>query len=307
MVNSSEEESDEEEEDVSDADNELAALSTGGQTALEEANKRRMAKALQDKMRRPVKKVRQQRSVKDRRARVIPPMDRLHNTILAWDIFHGGNDPPNGPAASEVATKYSEPRTYQDTFFPLLASEAWRSFVTAKDELTSQPFGMKIASRASVDSYLEATFTMPVVQSRERGVSEGDILLVSESEQPLIDQTARHCLARVHRITYKKELIEITYRVASRNNPMTQVLTPNVSVFGVKITNMTTIEREFAALESLPYYDLMDEILNAEPSPILQYGDEKINNCMNNYALNRGQATAVLGAHDNDGFTLIQG
>ncbi|KAI8722332.1 hypothetical protein NCS52_00376700 [Fusarium sp. LHS14.1] len=304
MVNSSDEES--EEEDESDADNELAALSTGGQKTLDETEKRRL-QALRDKLRKPVKKVRQQRSVKEMRARLIPPMDRLHNTILAWDIFHAGNDPPNGPKASEVATKYSNPRSYQDTFFPLLASEAWRSFVTSKDELTAQPFGMKIASRASVDSYLEATFTMPVVQNKDRGVSEGDILLVSEAENPLTDKTARHCLARVHRITYKKEMIEVTYRVASRNNPMTQVLTPNVSVYGVKITNMTTIEREYAALESLQYYDLMDEILNAEPSPILRYGEEKVSSCMDNFSLNRGQAMAVLGAHDNDGFTLIQG
>ncbi|UKZ61054.1 uncharacterized protein TrAtP1_002327 [Trichoderma atroviride] len=69
----------------------------------------------------------------------------------------------------------------EETFFPLLASEAWRSFVTSKDEVTAQPFGMKIASRASVDSYLEVTFTMPILQSRERGVFEGDILLVSEA------------------------------------------------------------------------------------------------------------------------------
>ncbi|KAM5346868.1 hypothetical protein ACJ41O_009873 [Fusarium nematophilum] len=305
MVNSSDEES-EEEDDESDADNELAALSTGGQKTLDEAERRRQ-QALRDKLRKPVKKIRQQRSVKEMRARLIPPMDRLHNTILAWDIFHAGNDPPGGPAASEVATKYPNPKSYQETFFPLLASEAWRSFVTAKDEITSQSFGMKIASRASVDSYLEVTFTMPVVQNRERGVSEGDILLVSESEKPLTEHGARHCLARVHRITYKKESIEITYRVASRFNPMTQVLTPGVNVYGVKITNMTTIEREYAALESLQYYDLMDEILKAEPSPIIRYGDEKITNCMENYALNHGQAMAVLGAHDNDGFTLIQG
>ncbi|KAF4975965.1 hypothetical protein FZEAL_7317 [Fusarium zealandicum] len=305
MVNSSDEES-EDDDDESDADNELAALSTGGRKNLDEAEKRRL-QALRDQLRKPVKKTRQQRTVKEMRARLIPPMDRLHNTILAWDIFHAGNDPPNGPAASEVATKYSNPSLYQDTFFPLLASEAWRSFVTAKDEITSQPFGMKIASRASVDSYLEATFTMPVVQNRDRGVSEGDILLVSEAANPLTDHSARHCLARVHRTTYKKELIEITYRVASRNNSMTQVLTPNANVYGVKITNMTTIEREYAALESLQYYDLMDEILKAEPSPIIRYGDEKVSICMDNYALNRGQAMAVLGAHDNDGFTLIQG
>jgi senataxin len=234
-------------------------------------------------------------------------MDRLHNTILAWDIFHQGDNPPNGPAASAVATRYLDPRSYQETFFPLLASEAWRSFVTAKDEITAQSFGMKIASRASVDSYLEVAFTMPIVQNRDRGVSEGDILLVSESEKPLAEPTARHCLARVHRITYKKDLIEITYRVASRNNPLTPVLTPGNNVYGVKITNMITIEREYAALESLQYYDLMDEVLKAEPSPIIRYGDERVSNWMDNWALNRGQALAVLGAQENDGFTLIQG
>ncbi|KAM6480170.1 SEN1 N terminal-domain-containing protein [Trichoderma sp. SZMC 28011] len=305
MVNSSDEES-EADSDDSDADNQLAALSTGGAKSLTDAEKRRR-QALQDKLRQPVKKTRQQRSVKEMRARLIPPMDRLHNTILAWDIFHGGNDPPNGPKASEVATKYIDPRSYQETFFPLLASEAWRSFVTSKDEITAQSFGMKIASRASVDSYLEVTFTMPVAPQRDRGVFEGDILLVSEAENPLVDETAKHCLARVHRITYKKDTVEVTYRVASRSNPLSPLLTPGATVYGVKITNMATIEREYAALESLQYYDLMDEILKAEPSPILRYGEERVSNYMGNWALNRGQALAVLGAQENDGFTLIQG
>lgn len=305
-VNSSNEESDEDEED-SDHDNELAALSTGGLKTLDE-NERRRRQALRDQIQKgPLKKIRQQRSVKEMRVRLIPPMDRLHNTTLAWDLFHEGNDPPNGPKASSVATKYTDPKSYQETFFPFLASEAWRSFVTSKDEITTQAFGMKIASRASVDSYLEVTFTMPIVQNKDRGVSEGDILLVSEAENPLTDRSARHCLARVHRTTYKKDLLEITYRVASRSNPLSSAFTPGASVHGIKITNMTTIEREYAALESFQYYDLMDEILKAEPSPIIRYGDEKVSNCMQNYSLNRGQAMAVLGAHDNDGFTLIQG
>ena len=304
MVNSSDEEPDGESDD-SDADDQLAALSTGGQKPTDE--QLMMLKHMRDGVRRPVKKARQQRSVKEMRARLIPPMERLHNTILAWDIFHDGSDPPNGPAATEVATKYPDPRAYQQTFFPLLASEAWRSFVTAKDELTSQSFGMKIASRASVDSFLEATFTMPILLNRERGVFEGDILLVSQDEKPLASPSAKHCLARVHRITYKKDLVEITYRVSSRNNSLALALTPGASVHGIKITNMTTIEREYAALESLQYYDLMDEILKAEPSPILRYGDERISNAMRNWSLNRGQALAVLGAQENDGFTLIQG
>ena len=304
MVNSSDEES--EASDDSDADNQLAVLSTGGQKTLDAAERQRR-QALRDMTRRPVKKVRQQRSVKEMRARLIPPMDKLHNTILAWDIFHEGNDPPNGPAACEVATKYSDPSSYRETFFPLLASEAWRAFVTAKDEVTAQPFGIKIASRASVDSYLEITFTVEITTHRERGVGEGDILLISEDESPLNSRDARHCLARVHKVNYKKDRVEIIYRVASRNNPLAACLNPNMSVHAVKITNMTTIEREYAALESLQYYDLMHEILRAEPSPILQYGEERVSGHMNNWTLNRGQALAVLGAQENDGFTLIQG
>ena len=304
MVNSSDEES--EVESDSDSDNQLAALSTGGKKTLDEAEKRNR-QALRDKMRRPVKKIKQQRSVKEMRARLIPPMEKLHNTILAWDIFHNGNEPPSGPSGSRVATAYSNPNSYQETFFPLLASEAWRSFVTAKDEATSRPFGMKIASRASVDSFLEVTFTMQILQNKERGVSEGDILLVSEAESPLLDANAKHCLARVHRTVYKKDLVEVTYRVASRNNQLSPILNPGMTVYGLKITNMTTIEREYAALESLQYYDLMDEILKAEPSPILRYGDEKVDKWQKNWELNRGQALAVLGAQENDGFTLIQG
>lgn len=304
MVNSSDEESDD--SDDADDGNQLAQLSTGGQKTLDEAEKRRL-QALRDMTRRPVKKVRQQRSVKEMRARLIPPMDRLHNAILAWDIFHEGNDPPNGPKACKVDTRYSDPASYRETFFPLLASEAWRGFVTAKDEVTAQSFSIKVASRASVDSFLEITFTMEVAQNRERGIGEGDILLVSESERPLTSADAAHCLARVHRVTYKKDRLDIIFRVASRVNPLAAALMPNSMMYGIKITNMTTIEREYAALESLQYYDLMDEILKAEPSPILKYGDEKIANYQSNWALNRGQALSVLGAQENDGFTLIQG
>ena len=305
MVNSSDEESDADADSDSDGDG-LALLSTGTKKVSDPAEKAR-AKALRDKTLRPVKKTKLQRSAKDLRSRVAPPMDKLHAAILAWNIFHHGNDPPSGPSAHSVDTTYSSSTAYQQTFFPLLLSEAWRSFVTAKDEITSQPFGIKVASRATVDSFLEATFTMPVVQGKDRGVSEGDILLVSEAENPLLDSHVKNCLARVHRIVYKKDLIEVTYRVASRNNPLSSTLNPGVSVYGVKITNMTTIEREYAALESLQFYDLCQEIMSAEPSPILKYGEEKTDKWSKNWQLNRAQALAVMGAQDNDGFTLIQG
>lgn len=255
----------------------------------------------------PLKKEKLKRSAKDMRARLIPPMDVLHQAILEWDIFHEGNDPPNGAACVEVSSTYPAHYHYKSTFFGLLLSEAWRSFVTAKDEAVTKPFGIRIVNRMSVDKFLEVTTLMPAKENKDRFMSEGDIIIISKSEDPLNRKDVPHCLARIAKTRFKGDNLEVAYRLSSRNNPMLATLNPGQDFNAVKITNMTTIEREYAALESLQYYDLLDEILEAKPSPLLNYGEEAIDTVMNNYFLNQGQAKAIMNAKDNDGFTLIQG
>ncbi|RBQ94589.1 hypothetical protein VDGD_01785 [Verticillium dahliae] len=304
MVDSDDDESsdDSEDEDVK------ALINKGqlGQKAKDEAT-RRQEQILLEKTRGPVKKQRIVRSAKDMRARLIPPMDQLHQAILEWDIFFEGNDPPTLEKCARVADTYPHPEAYKQTFWKLLVSEAWRSFVTSKDEATSKPFGIKIASRMSIDRFLEVTASMPKLENKERGLSEGDIILLSQSSNPLSDPNEPHALARIWKTAYKKDMLEVTYRLNMRNNPLQSNLHISAELYAAKITNMTTIEREYAALESLKYYDLMDEVLKAEPSPVLKYSDELVNQVLTNYTLNPGQAKAILGARDNDGFTLIQG
>ncbi|KAJ9155180.1 Helicase SEN1 [Pleurostoma richardsiae] len=297
-------------EEESDSDDEPTISSAlrkpTGRGILDPARRARELELLQ-KTRGPVKKTKIQRSAKDMRARLIPPMDVLHSAILEWDIFHEGNDPPNGYKCETVSNAYSNPRQYKETFFPLLVYEAWRSFVTAKDETTSKPFGIRVVNRMSVDRFLEVTTAMPIAANKDRYLSEGDIVLLSKSSDPLAQKNAPHCLARIWKTTFKKDSLEVAYRLNGRNNPMLPELLPGAEFQAVKITNMTTIEREYAALESLQYYDLMDEVLKAEPSPILRFGDQAVNNVMENYLLNPGQAKAILNAKENDGFTLVQG
>ncbi|KAK0633290.1 SEN1 N terminal-domain-containing protein [Immersiella caudata] len=299
MVGSSSEDEDEDEED------EILSRAGMGKKTLDDAERRRQ-RLLAEKAG-PVKKVKLQRSAKDMRARLIPPMDVLHQAILEWDIFHEGNDPPNGYRCAEVSDMYQNPVSYKQTFFPLLVNEAWRSFVTAKDEATSKPFGVKVLNRMSVDKFMEVTASVPAAISKERGLSEGDIVIVSRGEDPLNQPGEVHCLARIWKTTYKKDTVEVIYRLNTKGNPILSALLPGSEFTIVKITNMTTIEREYAALESLQYYDLMDEVLKAEVSPTLTFGDEAIENVMNNWQLNRGQAKAILNARENDGFTLVQG
>ncbi|RYO82831.1 hypothetical protein DL762_006427 [Monosporascus cannonballus] len=292
-------------EDEADSDDDAAYLAQTAKKRGGDASKRIGSMKLTP--RGPVKKTKIQRSAKDMRARLIPPMDTLHQAILEWDIFHEGNDPPNGIECSRVSDTYTDPREYKQTFLPLLIYEAWRSFVTAKDETTSKPFDIKVVNRMSVDKFMEVSSAMPIAQRKDNLLSEGDIVLFSHAPRPLETPQELHCLARIWRTQFKNGSLEVSYRLSGRAGPILSSLMPGAELYAVKITNMTTIEREYASLESLQYYDLMPEILEAKPSPMLKFSDEAINKVMNNYHLNPGQAKAILNAKENDAFTLIQG
>ncbi|KAI2639346.1 SEN1 N terminal-domain-containing protein [Xylaria nigripes] len=300
MVNTSSEEEDDDEDDA-----EFLKRTGTGPKPSDDAQSRIQAMKLNP--RGPVKKTKLQRSAKDMRARLIPPMDVLHQAILEWDIFHEGSDPPNGITCSRVADSYNDPQQYKETFLPLLIYEAWRSFVTAKDEATSKPFETKVINRMNVDKFIEVSTSMPIERNKDRFLSEGDILLFSHAPNPLEARDELHCLARIWRIQFKNGSLEVQYRLSSRAGPMLATLMPQSEFYAIKITNMTTIEREYASLESLQYYDLAPEILDAKPSPMLSFSEEAVDNVMSNYHLNQGQAKAILHARENDAFTLVQG
>ncbi|KAI0535986.1 SEN1 N terminal-domain-containing protein [Xylaria digitata] len=299
MVNSSS-------EDEDDSDDDAEFLRRTG-TAPKNNDAQNRIQSMKLNPRGPVKKMKLQRSAKDMRARLIPPMDVLHQAILEWDIFHEGSDPPNGITCSRVADSYHDPQQYKKTFLPLLINEAWRSFVTAKDEATSKPFGTKVVNRMNVDKFIEVSTAMPIANNKDRFLSEGDIVLFSLASNPLEAKDELHCLARIWRIQFKNGSLEVQYRLSSRAGPMISNLTPGSEFHAIKITNMTTIEREYASLESLQYYDLAPEILEAKPSPMLSFSEEAVEKAMKNYHLNPGQAKAILHAKENDAFTLVQG
>ncbi|KAH9888708.1 SEN1 N terminal-domain-containing protein [Xylariomycetidae sp. FL2044] len=299
LVNSSSED-----EDDSDDDAEFLARTGAGRKGTEDS---KGIQSIKHNLQGPVKKIKIQRSAKDMRARLIPPMDVLHQAILEWDIFHEGNDPPNGITCSRVGDTYGDPSQYKQTFFPLLVNEAWRSFKTAKDEAVSKPFGVKVVNRMSVDKFIEVSTAMPLTNNKDRFLSEGDIVLFSLGADPLEAREDLHCLARIWRVQFKNGSLEVQYRLSGRAGPMISSMVPQAEFYAVKITNMTTIEREYASLESLQYFDLMPEILEAKPSPMLKFSQQAIDDVMQKYQLNPGQAKAILGARANDAFTLIQG
>jgi senataxin len=258
------------------------------------------------KVQMPTKKKRVQRSIKDMRARLAPDLSSLHRTILSWDYFHEGDFPPKSRPEiySKVLSTFRTPNDYQSTFEPLLTLEAWQGFVKAREENQAKPYEVRITSRASVDAFQELGSTMTHVENKEVFISEGDIVLLSQSKAPSADE--RTCLARVFGVKRKQQHIEVSYRVVP-GNPLSSALQPHNTLMGTKLQSITPLEREYGALKGLQYYDLCDEIIRAKPSPLLSYKDSQIQPLISNYNVNKAQAKAIKSAIDNDAFTLIQG
>ncbi|KAL6152769.1 DEAD-box type RNA helicase [Exserohilum turcicum] len=258
------------------------------------------------KVQMPTKKKRAQRSAKDMRARLAPDLSSLHRTILGWNYFHEGDFPPKSRPEqySKVLNTFRTPNDYQNTFEPLLTLEAWQGFVKAREENQARPYEIRITSRAAVDMFQEIGSTMTHVENREVSISEGDIILFSQSKTPSAEEPT--CLARVFRVKRKQQHIEVSYRVVP-GNPLNSALQPNNTLLGTKLQSITPLEREYGALKGLQYYDLCDEIIKAKPSPLLTYKDTQLQPLISNYNVNTAQAKAIKSAIDNDAFTLIQG
>ncbi|KAL1955583.1 hypothetical protein VTO42DRAFT_8386 [Malbranchea cinnamomea] len=269
--------------------------------AYEESRKKLM-------QRMPVKKVKVARSAKDMRARLAPDLSSLHKTLLSWDFFATGDLPPNCGRTDYtlVSNTFADAVEYQKTFEPLLILEAWQGFQSAKEEGTFKSFEIKVANRLTVDSFVEVSTVMQPTEVKDLGLGEADVILLSKSERPATDASAPHCLARISRITKKKGIMEVSYRV-NPSSGLVNSITPGAVLHGVRISSLTPLEREYGALMALQYYDLSDEVIKAKPSPILNYSAETIKPIVDTYQLNIAQAKAVKSALDNDAFTLIQG
>ena len=100
--------------------------------------------------------------------------------------------------------------------------------------------------------------------------------------------------------------MDITYR-ANIGNGLVALMVPGSTLYALKISSITPLEREYGALLGLKYFDLCDEITRARSSPLLDYTEKQLGPFVANYNINIAQAKAVRSAVDNDAFTLIQG
>lgn len=300
MMMSSESESESED----DTDKELFGTfkkSTDGKLFRDAAGPRIKAAA-------PVKVNKQIRTEKQKLARVAPDLGPLHKTILDWDYFSETEVPPNSATDdySVVQNVFGSVLAYQKSFEPLLILEAWQSLRSAREDSTFKPFDLKVINRLSVDQFIEISTSMSFAEGKDLGLGEADLMLLSQSKRPGNAPSEPHCLARIYKIQRRKGQLEISYRITT-NNKIVSLLAPGAELSGVRLLSLTPLEREYGSLLGLQFYDLVDEIIRAKPSPILKYSNQDLEPFLSAYTLNNAQARAVKSAMDNDAFTLIQG
>lgn len=248
------------------------------------------------------------RSLKDMRARLAPDLGSLHRTILGWNFFFDGDFPPgsNQNEFSHVSNVYTDPTTYQQTFEPLLLLEAWQGLVKSREENSSKPYEIKVHNRSNVDHLIEISSVVSQQEQRELSLMEGDIILLSKASKPADHSESPNCLARVYRIKRQKGHIEVVYQFAPSSSLSNQ-LTMQALVYGLKVQSITPLEREYGALKALQYYDLCNQIVRAKPSPSITHGERQIQAFQDSYNVNRAQSEAINAALHNEGFSLIQG
>ena len=310
MVDSDEDSSESESDDDSDEndlDRELfgpSKKSARAANAMSEAEAKKLLPAG------PVKVRKIQRSARDMRARLVPDLSKLHQEILSWDYFHKGYYPPNSRDQDykSVPKAMDDPKTYMDVFKPLLVLETWRKICNDKDqESQNRPYEFKVLNRSSVDAFAEVNTSMQHPMGDQGSqVSEGDLVLLSNARNPRSSPDSPSCLARIHKISRKKQHIEVLYRVVP-NGKFASKIAANMVINAFKIDSLITVEREYGALMGLQFYDLNEFIMQAAPSKLLKYANSVLDPLMQNYKLNQAQAKAVKSALDNDAFTLIQG
>ncbi|KAI9275791.1 AAA domain-containing protein [Phascolomyces articulosus] len=266
-----------------------------------------------------------------RRKKITPDIDRFFRVILSWDITVNSEIPPDAYKGmyNKVGDKFNTHEDYLTNFEPLLLLEVWMQLLRARDALTENDVIDRciLDSRCHVNDFVDVTFGVPLNSVNSLIIDDfvcvanhfGDEFFQRSnldyitSDEPLQKPTSwkgRCFLGKVMAVTQKKSISEVTLRCffSPERIILLNSLSPKTSWRMLKLTSVTTFQREYAALQGLEHYDLVQHILNPKQYRMPVFTDHMVDKCIEKYGVNDPQARAILGALDKKrGFTLIQG
>lgn len=247
--------------------------------------------------------------------RLKPDMSGLHRTLLSWDYDFNGPSPPGQSLKLErVPPTFSDPEHFRRIFEPMFLLECWTQLSESK-EGSLETYDVRLANRQFVDDWLDIDVSFVGSVNKDWSLGDTDVVLL---RQP---QGKKGVLAKVQNYKGSSFGIQATVRCCARGSDpglqpgsvwsLGKVLrsVPVILIDAAKLIarSLTTLYREYAALMSLPYYDLCGTILSAKLNRPTVPDSREVQRTMTVYNVNEPQAKAILYSLTADGFALIQG
>ncbi|RDW28065.1 AAA domain-domain-containing protein [Yarrowia lipolytica] len=237
------------------------------------------------------------------RSRLNVRLDNLYKKILLWRFNRDGHFPTDDQTLTTVPDKFENVEEYTKTMEPLLLLECWQGITQAREQFNSkQLFNITIGTRTSVDEFFDIHASISAETMNNFIINDSTLILLTSTEDSSRETS---CLGKIKEVKAAGEFFDIIIR--TNNTGVARDVNPKTSWQGYKVMNMVTIEREYASLKALEWYDLKDEILQAKASPLPKGSPSQLADIQKTYKVNDSQAAAIYGSLNNTGFSLIQG
>lgn len=245
-----------------------------------------------------------------------PDYSPLYESILSSSYYHDSQDLPSITSQSAPAL-FPNSDEYMNTFIPMILLETWAQILQAKEQIQNgsvKMFPVEIQNRTNIDRGLEIGVTLPAdltITSQSR-FSDQDVVVLREKVDPMTARKGslpKAVLAKVKEFKMQRTGPRITLLCYLQNDRQgASVALVGGSRWEVgKLISLTTTHREYAALSSIQYYPLRDQILRAQTTTKARLSKSEIEDAKDLYGLNEPQASAVIASLKEPGFSLIQG
>ncbi|KAI8096315.1 uncharacterized protein BX664DRAFT_56457 [Halteromyces radiatus] len=262
----------------------------------------------------------------ERKRKMMPDIDCLYKSILSWsleNISSSTETPPNTSLETfnHVQDTYATYKDYFEIFEPLLLLEVWSQMLRAKEMLSVNDVMDRfvMSTRCHVDDFVDVIFQVPLSVNTSSLGADDLVCMANHFGSDFFNKTTtekhqqwhgKAFLGKVMAVSQRKNLGDITIRCFFTPDRIgiLNSLSPKSSWRCLKITSLTTVQREYAALQGLQYYELVKDILHPHPTPMPSLPPQAVKDCIAKYGVNQPQAEAIIGAlRKKKGFTLIQG
>ncbi|KAJ2923129.1 hypothetical protein H1R20_g13961, partial [Candolleomyces eurysporus] len=233
--------------------------------------------------------------------RLRPDISSLHKKILSWRYDHDGTIPPGEDLQlNHVPADFRDYNQYRAIFEPLLLLECWAQIMRSKED-PPKSYECKVTSKEYVSDWVDLDLSITDNPPRDWELTpETDILLLSspDKQRTIMAKTVHH----------KRDpmgpLVRARCFVPGGMDPG---LHPG-SIWAIsRIYSLSTINREYAALMSLPYLSCLPNVMTSRLDKAPSADPAEIQRAMSTLSVNMPQATAIVSAMKTEGFVLIQG